>query len=175
MVRLVHLFLRTEISCLEVDICDPNASCQHEEPLAKCVCNPGYEGDGTTCSPIGASVIFIFFFSIFVSPTVRICLLRASTNAGTISFLRSRRSSARIHIASFCIQAHYHINRKNHDREAASVRPVIISNDIKLACVPFDITRDSARRENRLEMRPRSLMISSRSRRVQRQFRLRGK
>ncbi|XP_050461827.1 nidogen isoform X2 [Cataglyphis hispanica] len=43
---------KTEISCLEVDICDPNASCQHEEPLAKCVCNPGYEGDGTTCSPI---------------------------------------------------------------------------------------------------------------------------
>ncbi|EZA61094.1 nidogen-2 isoform X1 [Ooceraea biroi] len=44
--------IKTEISCLEVDICDPNASCQHEEPLAKCVCNPGYEGDGTTCSPI---------------------------------------------------------------------------------------------------------------------------
>ncbi|XP_076672085.1 nidogen isoform X2 [Andrena cerasifolii] len=43
---------KTEVSCLEVDICDPNASCQHEEPLAKCVCNPGYEGDGTTCSPI---------------------------------------------------------------------------------------------------------------------------
>lgn len=37
---------------MEVDICDPNASCQHEEPIAKCVCNPGYEGDGTTCSPI---------------------------------------------------------------------------------------------------------------------------
>ncbi|KAG7213656.1 hypothetical protein KM043_002901 [Ampulex compressa] len=43
---------KTEVSCLQVDICDPNASCQQEEPLAKCVCNPGYEGDGTTCSPI---------------------------------------------------------------------------------------------------------------------------
>ncbi|XP_017793749.1 PREDICTED: nidogen-2 [Habropoda laboriosa] len=43
---------KTEVSCLDVDICDPNASCQQEESLAKCVCNPGYEGDGTTCSPI---------------------------------------------------------------------------------------------------------------------------
>ncbi|XP_017878833.1 nidogen-1 isoform X2 [Ceratina calcarata] len=43
---------RTEVSCLEVDICDPNASCQQEESLAKCVCNPGFEGDGTTCSQI---------------------------------------------------------------------------------------------------------------------------
>ncbi|XP_078048205.1 nidogen isoform X4 [Augochlora pura] len=43
---------KTEVSCMEVDICDPKASCQSEEPLAKCVCNPGYEGDGTTCSPI---------------------------------------------------------------------------------------------------------------------------
>ncbi|XP_076380704.1 nidogen isoform X1 [Megalopta genalis] len=43
---------KTEVSCMEVDICDPKASCQSEEPLAKCVCNPGYDGDGTTCSPI---------------------------------------------------------------------------------------------------------------------------
>ncbi|CAK9821012.1 Ndg [Anthophora plagiata] len=43
---------RKEVSCLEVDICDPNASCQQEESLAKCVCNPGYEGDGTTCISI---------------------------------------------------------------------------------------------------------------------------
>ncbi|XP_031368253.1 nidogen isoform X4 [Apis dorsata] len=46
--------IKTEVSCLEVDICDPNASCQQEESLAKCVCNPGFEGDGTTCSPIDA-------------------------------------------------------------------------------------------------------------------------
>lgn len=45
--------LNAEVSCLEVDICDPNASCQQEESLAKCVCNPGFEGDGTMCSPIG--------------------------------------------------------------------------------------------------------------------------
>ncbi|KAG6798951.1 nidogen-2 [Apis mellifera caucasica] len=44
--------IKTEVSCLEVDICDPNASCQQEESLAKCVCNPGFEGDGTMCSPI---------------------------------------------------------------------------------------------------------------------------
>ncbi|XP_017755220.1 PREDICTED: nidogen-2 isoform X3 [Eufriesea mexicana] len=43
---------KTEVSCLDVDICDPNASCQQDESLAKCVCNPGFEGDGTTCSPI---------------------------------------------------------------------------------------------------------------------------
>ncbi|XP_076174255.1 nidogen isoform X2 [Ptiloglossa arizonensis] len=43
---------RTEVSCLDVDICDPNASCQYEEPVAKCVCNPGFKGHGTTCKPI---------------------------------------------------------------------------------------------------------------------------
>lgn len=48
-----RVLLNAEVSCLEVDICDPNASCQQEESLAKCVCNPGFEGDGTTCSPIG--------------------------------------------------------------------------------------------------------------------------
>ncbi|XP_011879579.1 PREDICTED: nidogen-2 isoform X3 [Vollenhovia emeryi] len=43
---------KTEVSCLDVDICDLNASCQYEEPTARCVCNPGYVGDGTTCSRI---------------------------------------------------------------------------------------------------------------------------
>ncbi|XP_012271445.1 nidogen-2 isoform X2 [Orussus abietinus] len=43
---------RMEVSCLDIDICDPNASCRHEEPSAKCVCNPGYEGDGMSCHPI---------------------------------------------------------------------------------------------------------------------------
>ncbi|XP_012258472.2 nidogen isoform X1 [Athalia rosae] len=46
---------KTEITCLEVDICDPNAACRQEEPTgAKCVCNPGFEGDGSTCTPIDA-------------------------------------------------------------------------------------------------------------------------
>ena len=54
-----------EVSCLEVDICDPNASCQQEEALAKCVCNPGYEGDGTTCSPIGHIFFFRFLYHTF--------------------------------------------------------------------------------------------------------------
>ncbi|KAK0096570.1 hypothetical protein PV326_005114 [Microctonus aethiopoides] len=44
--------LKTDVSCLEVDICDPNASCRPDEPIAKCVCNPGFEGDGTRCNPI---------------------------------------------------------------------------------------------------------------------------
>ncbi|XP_011690826.1 PREDICTED: nidogen-2 isoform X2 [Wasmannia auropunctata] len=44
---------KTEVSCLEVDICDLNASCQQQnEEDARCVCNPGYDGDGTTCSRI---------------------------------------------------------------------------------------------------------------------------
>ncbi|XP_031781812.1 nidogen isoform X2 [Nasonia vitripennis] len=42
---------KSEISCLDVDICDPNASCRQDDPIAKCVCNTGYKGDGTTCSP----------------------------------------------------------------------------------------------------------------------------
>lgn len=59
----------TEVSCLEVDICDPNASCQQEESLAKCVCNPGFEGDGTTCSAIG-HITFHIFFSIFFNSSI---------------------------------------------------------------------------------------------------------
>lgn len=61
--------LNAEVSCLEVDICDPNASCQQEESLAKCVCNPGFEGDGTTCSPIGhiSYLSYLFFSSRYSS------------------------------------------------------------------------------------------------------------
>ncbi|KAJ8676735.1 hypothetical protein QAD02_012522, partial [Eretmocerus hayati] len=42
---------KTEISCLDVDICDPNASCRQDDPIARCVCNSGYRGDGITCTP----------------------------------------------------------------------------------------------------------------------------
>ncbi|XP_057336518.1 nidogen-like isoform X1 [Microplitis mediator] len=44
--------VKTDVSCLDIDICDPNASCRPDEPVAKCVCNPGYEGDGSTCTLI---------------------------------------------------------------------------------------------------------------------------
>lgn len=47
---------QTEVSCLDVDICDPNASCRSDEVPASCVCNPGYVGDGTICNPIGAFI-----------------------------------------------------------------------------------------------------------------------
>ena len=53
-------FYQTEVSCLDIDICDPNASCRQDEPIAKCICNSGFKGDGTTCTPNGA--LFILFF-----------------------------------------------------------------------------------------------------------------
>lgn len=66
-----RVVLNAEVSCLEVDICDPNASCQQEESLAKCVCNPGFEGDGTTCSPIGhISYLSYFFFFLLLLITL---------------------------------------------------------------------------------------------------------
>lgn len=68
--------LNAEVSCLEVDICDPNASCQQEESLAKCVCNPGFEGDGTMCSPIG----HISYLSYLSSSSLSLSFLyRSST------------------------------------------------------------------------------------------------
>ncbi|XP_057336522.1 nidogen-like isoform X4 [Microplitis mediator] len=47
-----HSSNNDHVSCLDIDICDPNASCRPDEPVAKCVCNPGYEGDGSTCTLI---------------------------------------------------------------------------------------------------------------------------
>ncbi|XP_043266975.1 nidogen isoform X2 [Venturia canescens] len=44
--------VKSEVSCLDVDICDPNASCRPVDTGAKCVCDSGYEGDGTICNPI---------------------------------------------------------------------------------------------------------------------------
>ncbi|XP_034945839.1 nidogen isoform X2 [Chelonus insularis] len=41
--------VKVDVSCLEIDICDPNAWCRSDEPIARCVCNPGYEGDGLSC------------------------------------------------------------------------------------------------------------------------------
>lgn len=129
MVRAAHLFLRTEISCLEVDICDPNASCQQDDPLAKCVCNPGYEGDGTTCSPIGASVILTFFFiNFYFSVNIRarraIRIYAAQANADAIPCLDLSIAtifSLRIHIAFFASAALPYKSRKarswsGHDR-----------------------------------------------------------
>lgn len=148
MVRLVHLFLRTEISCLEVDICDPNASCQHEEPLAKCVCNPGYEGDGTTCSPIGASVIltlffFFFFLSIFYLAPISRASFRVSTDTRSLSsiFFDLLRSSATHTYCLLCTEpALPYKSRKTTTVDPA--RPVIISSrDIGLACVRFYVAR----------------------------------
>lgn len=100
------LLLRAEISCLEVDICDPNASCQHEEPLAKCVCNPGYEGDGTTCSPIGAFIILIFFFNFCFSRFAHDAL--RNVNAIFSLFL----STISWHAYRLLYIPHYHVNWK---------------------------------------------------------------
>lgn len=48
--RLYYL----EISCERTNICDMHATCQvGEGGHSMCVCNNGYEGDGTTCTQTG--------------------------------------------------------------------------------------------------------------------------
>lgn len=49
-----------DVSCLEANNCGPNASCHPDGSTARCVCNPGYEGNGLTCSPIGYN-FFCFY------------------------------------------------------------------------------------------------------------------
>lgn len=44
-----------EWSCVEADICHLYASCVEEEDSGRsiCVCNEGYQGDGTNCYKTG--------------------------------------------------------------------------------------------------------------------------
>lgn len=50
-------FVGAELSCDVVNICDFNAQCQYDFDLGEhqCVCNPGYDGDGKTCSDVRES------------------------------------------------------------------------------------------------------------------------
>ena len=52
-------FIPQDSECVDVDECaatespcDENASCNNSEGSFECECNAGYDGDGTTCSPI---------------------------------------------------------------------------------------------------------------------------
>jgi len=105
----VRLLLHTEVSCLEVDICDLNASCQYEEPIARCVCNPGYIGEGTTCSRIGAFTVYTFFFNFsFIAHVAR-----RTSKCQRDFFLF-------LHYAhTYCLLcvSHYHVNREIDDRD----------------------------------------------------------
>ena len=40
-----------------VDSCSPNATCDDNTGLVLCSCNPGYEGDGATCTDVDACVV----------------------------------------------------------------------------------------------------------------------
>nr|XP_045605047.1 nidogen-like isoform X1 [Procambarus clarkii]XP_045605056.1 nidogen-like isoform X1 [Procambarus clarkii] len=42
--------------CVDDDICSPYADCQYDDAVRsfRCVCFPGYSGDGETCNPIAA-------------------------------------------------------------------------------------------------------------------------
>lgn len=49
-------FNLTDLSCNEsADYCHYNATCIHDDKSDRyiCICKDGFEGDGTTCYPIG--------------------------------------------------------------------------------------------------------------------------
>lgn len=58
----------TDVSCLQVDICDIHATCTYNEAKGKaiCICNPGYQGDGILCTPTGIYIYPIHFVTNWV-------------------------------------------------------------------------------------------------------------
>jgi hypothetical protein len=48
---------QSTVSCTQVNNCDSHATCLYDESLgkSKCVCNPGYQGDGFNCTITGCS------------------------------------------------------------------------------------------------------------------------
>ena len=64
---------QTDECALETYDCDNNAKCIDTDTSYTCECNPGFEGDGTTC--IGRHIFFCKNFVSFLFRQVKLCLL----------------------------------------------------------------------------------------------------
>ena len=46
----VYILLDIDECAADIDTCDTNASCMNVGGSFTCTCNPGYSGDGLTCT-----------------------------------------------------------------------------------------------------------------------------